>query len=47
MGEEAVHVRLEQADKNKNVSAQMKEMDDEITQLQKDIFDQDSLNKEQ
>jgi predicted RNase H-like nuclease (RuvC/YqgF family) len=45
--EEAVHVRLEQAEKNKNVSARMKEMSDEITQLQKDIVDQDSLYKEQ
>ena len=47
MGEEAVHVRMEQADKNKNVSAQIKEMDDEIIQLQRDILDQDATNKEQ
>jgi hypothetical protein len=46
MGEAAVLVRLEQEDKNKNVAAQMKDMDDEITQLQKDILDQDGLNKE-
>jgi hypothetical protein len=39
-------VRLEQEDKNKEVSTQMKDMDDEITQLQKDILDQDGLNKE-
>jgi chromosome segregation ATPase len=28
------------------VAAQVQEMDDEITQLQKDILDQDGLNKE-
>ena len=39
MGEAAILVRLEQEDKNKNVAAQMKEMDDEIIQLQKDILD--------
>ena len=33
MGEAAVPVRVEQEDKNKNVAAQMKDMDDEITQL--------------
>jgi peptidoglycan hydrolase CwlO-like protein len=47
MGEAAVLVRLEQDDKNKNVTARMKEMSDEITQLQKDIVDQDVLYKEQ
>jgi hypothetical protein len=46
MGETAILVRLEQEEKNKNVAAQMKDMDDEITQLQKDILDQDGLNKE-
>jgi hypothetical protein len=46
MGETAILVRLEQEEKNKNVAAQMQEMDDEITQLQKDILDQDGLNKE-
>jgi hypothetical protein len=46
MGESAVIVRLEQEDKNNKVAAQMKEMDDEVTQLQKDILDQDGLNKE-
>ena len=47
MGEAAVLVRLEQDDKNENVAARMREMSDEITQLQKDIVDQDVLYKEQ
>jgi hypothetical protein len=33
MGEATILVRLEQEDKNKNMAAQIKEMDDEIIQL--------------
>ena len=40
-------MRLEQEDNNKRVNARIKEMDDEITQIQKDILDQDSHNKQQ
>jgi CRISPR/Cas system CMR subunit Cmr4 (Cas7 group RAMP superfamily) len=47
MSEAAIHVRLDQEDKIKQMSAWIKERDADITQLQKDILDQDSYNKEQ
>ena len=47
MGEAAVLVRLEQDDINKNNTAQMREMEKDIEQLQRDILDQDATKKEQ
>ena len=38
MGEENVHVRLDQEDKTKKVAKRQREMEDEITQLQTDIL---------
>ena len=47
MGETAVLVRLEQEDKHKKSAASIKELENDVQQLQRDILDQDAINKEQ
>ena len=46
MGESAVLVRLEQEDKQKKCTEKLKELDNDIQQLQRDVVDQDAINKE-
>ena len=47
MGEAAVLIRLEQEDKSKKHSESIKELENDVQQLQRDILDQDATNKEQ
>ena len=47
MGEAAVLIRLDQEDKIKTQSQTIKELENDVQQLQRDILDQDAVNKEQ
>ena len=47
MGETAVLVRLEQEDKHKKSAERIKELENNVQQLQRDVLDQDATNKEQ
>ena len=47
MGETAVLVRLEQEDKHKKSAERIKELENNVKQLQRDVLDQDATNKEQ
>ncbi len=46
LGESAVIVRLEQEDKHKQSAERLKELENDVQQLQRDILDQDAINKE-
>ena len=47
LGEEALMVRLDHNEKLENIAAHQRNVDKEITQLQKDMVEQDMINKEQ
>jgi hypothetical protein len=47
MGEAAILARLEQEDKMKAQSQTIQELENNVQQLQRDILDQDAVNKEQ
>jgi hypothetical protein len=47
MGEAAILARLEQEDKMKAQSHTIQELENNVQQLQRDILDQDAVNKEQ
>ncbi len=46
LGESAVIVQLEQEDKHKKSAERLKELENNVQQLQRDIVDQDAINKE-
>jgi hypothetical protein len=47
LGESAVIIRLEQEDKHKKSAEQLKELENDVQQLQRDILDQDAIKQEQ
>jgi hypothetical protein len=47
MVEESIRVRLDQEDKTKDICKKQQEMEEEITVLQQDAMDQDTVDKEQ